>query len=58
MITKEQILNYFRSDQMEELNWYDREEILLSCCSQSDALEMAILQVLTDEAARLKEASK
>lgn len=49
MITREQVLEYFRIDEMEELDVSDRYEIMLACCSQSDFLEQRIRQVIDDE---------
>lgn len=49
MINREQILEYFRSDKMEELTYFDRCEIMLACCSQSEFLEIEIKRAIEKE---------
>ena len=55
MITKEQVLEYFRGDSLEDLEAEDRYEIMVACCSQSDFLEVLINKAIDDEEKRLRE---
>lgn len=55
MITREQVMEYFRSDEMNELETHDRYEIMIACCSQSDFLEELINVAIEKEEKRLKE---
>lgn len=49
MITREQVMEFFRSDKLDEqLKDYDKFEIMVACCSQSDYLEQRVLQAIKD----------
>lgn len=53
MITREQVMEYFRSEAMEELGGYDRYEIMVACCSHSDFLEELVNVAIEKEEKRL-----
>lgn len=55
MITSEQVMEYFRSDYLEELEIHDRYEVMIACCSHSEFLEELVKQAMDAEEIHLQD---
>jgi len=54
MTNREEVLEFFRSDSINDLDTSDRYEIMMACCSQSDFLEGLINKAIDEEEGRLE----
>ena len=55
MITRQQIMEFFRGDDLSILSEWDKEEIMVACCDQSQHLEELVEEAIEKEHRRLRE---
>lgn len=55
IISPWEVLNFFRSDSIDDLDEFDREEIILACCAHSDYLTELVKEALAKEEQRVKD---